>query len=77
MKCNIDARGKAVRLRMGLITTAIGLGLIVLDRLGVGPGPGGWPMWMGFGAMIAGGFAIFEGWAGWCAVRALGFQTRV
>ena len=32
---------------------------------------------IGFGCLIGGGFAVFEGWAGWCAVRALGFKTKI
>ena len=32
---------------------------------------------VGFSCLVGGGFMIFEGWAGWCAVRALGFKTPV
>jgi hypothetical protein len=28
--------------------------------------------------VLAGGaFAVFEAWAGWCVVRAMGFKTRL
>ena len=30
---------------------------------------------IGIGACIGGAFAIFEGWSGWCAIRAMGFRT--
>ena len=26
--------------------------------------------------ILSGGFSIFEGWAGWCVVRAMGVKTR-
>ena len=27
--------------------------------------------------IVLGAFQIFEGWAGWCVVRAMGFKTRL
>lgn len=27
--------------------------------------------------LLGGGFGVYEGWAGWCALRAMGFKTRV
>ncbi len=71
MKCNIDSRGKSVRLLAGIVTVLIGiLALVFLDFEPVGA-------IVGFSCFAGGGFMIFEGWAGWCAVRALGFKTRV
>lgn len=75
MQCNIDARGKAVRLLTGLVSLvlAAALALVIL----AGWVPGGW-LWLAVaGAAIGGVFAVFEGWAGWCVVRALGFRTPV
>lgn len=71
MQCNIDARGKAVRLIMGLTLVLIGaLMLITWRAIGVA-------FWLEL-ALIGGGLlAIIEGWAGWCVVRAMGFKTRV
>ena len=74
MKCNIDARGKAVRLRAGIVTAGLGGILLGLWLAGIG---GGWPLWGGIGLLAAGGFAIFEARAGWCVVRAMGFRTPV
>jgi len=69
MKCNIDAKGKAVRLVIGLFSAAIGIVLLVL--VGDDPLLAG----IGIGACVGGAFAIFEGWSGWCAIRAMGFRT--
>jgi hypothetical protein len=73
LTCNIDARGKRSRLIIGLLFlfTAILAGIwaclhpspIILIITAV--------------MAIAGGFCVFESLAGWCAVRALGFKTRV
>jgi hypothetical protein len=71
MKCNIDAKGKAIRLAYGIALIVIGVVLALT--------------WARTGSVIAwvvaallflgGAFAIFEGWAGWCVVRALGLRT--
>jgi len=75
MQCNIDARGKAARLRMGLvgIGCSVVLGaLILLDVLES-------VIWNSVlvASIIGGSFAIFEARAGWCVVRAMGFKTRI
>jgi hypothetical protein len=74
MHCNIDAKGKAVRLIMGGILTLIGVGLAMLWVLG--DREPRWPLWSGAVLILAGGVAIVEGWAGWCVVRAMGFRTK-
>ena len=73
-ECNIDARGKAYRLKLGIMGVTVGLVLaavfylagIEFQRvLGIIPM-----------AIIGGGaFSIFEAQAGWCVIRALGFRT--
>jgi hypothetical protein len=71
MQCNIDARGKAWRLALGLaMIAAAAIVCLVAERS------------MFLIVLVAilfagGGLAIFEGWAGWCAVRAMGFRTRL
>jgi len=73
MQCNIDAKGKAVRLIWGLVMLAAAGGLAGLILLEVVPG--GW-VWLGVaGLVLMGGFGIYEARAGWCAVRAMGFKT--
>lgn len=73
MQCNIDARGKAYRLKMGIATlllaAIIGI-LIFLDVLE------STTWWYILGAVTFGGaFTIFEARAGWCIIRASGFKT--
>lgn len=72
-ECNIDARGKAYRLKLGITGVVVGLVLAaVFYFAGIDSGVLRLiPM-----AIIGGGaFSIFEGLAGWCVVRALGFRT--
>lgn len=70
--CNINARGRLVRLVWGLILVAGGLLLMLFWALPAG----GWLAWFVSVLTIAsGGFAIYEARAGWCAVRAMGFKT--
>jgi hypothetical protein len=75
LECNIDARGKAYRLRLGFKLVIFGLLLATAFFLaGVELGL----LWLGPGGIIAGGaFAIFEGRAGWCIARAMGFRTPI
>ena len=75
MQCNIDPKGKRLRLISGLCFCIAGVVLGVLAALSVLPGRGVW-----VGAVICvglGGFQVFEGLVGWCAVRAMGFRTRI
>ena len=74
MQCNIDARGKAVRLINGIVGLIAGFVLLFT-----------WPMRTGSATawivtmvlLLFGAFSVFEGWAGWCVVRAMGFKTRL
>jgi len=74
LACNIDAKGKAVRLRMGILFTLVGSVVALVWAV-----PGGGPVaWLVSGGLLASGaFAVFEARAGWCALRALGFKTPV
>lgn len=74
MQCNIDARGKRIRLLGGIVCLAVGLALIALAFAHVAPfwalaGPG-------LGCAAGGAFQVFEARAGWCALRAMGIKTR-
>ncbi len=75
LECNIDSRGKAFRLKYGIIGVAAGIICsIALVIAGFGFGP----IWIvPAGAIGGGSFAIFEGWSGWCAARALGIKTPI
>jgi len=75
MQCNIDAKGKAARLVGGFITLAVGIILVLVILL---VPLGGWWWWLIVGAAaVSGLFQIFEGWSGWCALRAMGIKTPV
>ncbi len=73
MQCNIDARGKAVRLRIGLLNLAAATTLGALCLIGIFQSAWWWLLVAGTAA--GGAFAVFEARAGWCAVRALGLKT--
>jgi len=76
LECNIDSKGRAMRLVAGLLAILGGAVAYVILTLGVMPVPESIGT-LGVLAMVAGGaFAIFEAKAGWCVVRALGFRTR-
>jgi len=78
MQCNIDAKGKAVRLILGLVLAILGLIAISLRAFNLVPDDlAMWSLGLGVGLLVAGAFCIFEGWAGWCVVRAMGFKTRI
>ena len=74
MQCNIDGKGRAIRVAYGTALIALAIALAWLWARASGSA---WA-WIVCAAMLAGGgFALFEGWAGWCVVRALGFRTRI
>jgi hypothetical protein len=74
MQCNIDSRGKRMRLVSGLVEIASALVLAAAWA---------WPSrsplaWIVVILLLLGGaFSIFEAWAGWCALRAMGIKTRI
>lgn len=75
MQCNIDSKGKIIRLVSGLIQVILGLVLLILVLVAFTNQV--W-MWILGGVLLGiGAFQIFEGWAGWCIVRAMGFKTRI
>ena len=73
MQCNIDAKGKAARLKMGILSLIGSLILTGLIIRGVFEGEIWWLM--AGGSAFGGAFAIFEARAGWCIIRAMGFKT--
>ena len=74
-ECNIDARGKAHRLRLGLLGVAGGVMLGLATLIGVLPTAIGYLMTVG--AIGGGAFSAWEARMGWCVVRAMGFKTRL
>ncbi|HEX8910809.1 MAG TPA: hypothetical protein VF796_00520 [Humisphaera sp.] len=70
--CNIDARGKFARLVWGFVLLLAAAVAAVLWAVPAG----GWVPWTAVGLLVAAGaFGIYEGWAGWCVMRAMGFKT--
>ena len=73
MQCNIDAKGRAVRLVWGGMLVLCSLLLGVLAVVGVLVG---WWVWALAGVLLVGGaFAVFEARKGWCLLRAMGIRT--
>jgi hypothetical protein len=74
LACNIDQRGRGVR-RIGGVSMLV-LGGVLLAAWAMPTG--GACAWTGSVVLlVAGAFCVFESRAGWCAVRAMGFKTRV
>ena len=74
MQCNIDARGKRVRLINGIVTTVVGIVLLFAWAMR----SDGWVPWVTtIAALASGAFMIFEARAGWCAIRAMGIKTPI
>jgi hypothetical protein len=72
LQCNIDAKGKLLRLIYGAVFLVAGIVAMLIWAI---PG-GGWLVWMVSVVLTAGGaVAIFEARAGWCVIRAMGFKT--
>ena len=72
--CNIDAKGKAVRLIGGGITLAAAAALAVVILV-AGLDPLWW--WGVAGAAAGAAVQLYEGWSGWCALRAMGVKTPI
>jgi len=72
IRCNIDQRGRTIRLVLGALLETAGLVLGVLWFFEWTPG---WTIWPAAAIWISGLFVVFEALVGWCAVRAMGFRT--
>ena len=71
--CNLDSRGRGIRLGIGLVTLAVAVALAALLLTGLIENLYLW--FAVLGCLIGGGFAVYEGWSGWCALRAMGVRT--
>jgi uncharacterized membrane protein len=72
MQCNIDAKGKLIRLIYGIVLFVIGIIVMFAWTIRAG-GIAAWLITIGL--ILGGAFAIFESRAGWCVMRAMGFKT--
>tara|TARA_Y100000748_G_scaffold89227_1_gene74145 strand:+ start:494 stop:727 length:234 start_codon:yes stop_codon:yes gene_type:complete len=74
-ECNIDAKGKAIRLFGGIFSLILGLiisSIAYFDLVEVAY------LWVAAAGLLAGGaLGVFEGWSGWCVARAMGIWTPV
>lgn len=75
MQCNIDSKGKALRLGLGAAQLVVAAVFAALILAGVTPGGVWW--WLVGGLAVGGAFCVYEGWNGWCAVRAMGLKTPI
>ena len=75
MQCNIGAKGKAARLKMGVLAIIFAIVLSILVLTGALSST---LWWYPVAAITFGGaFSIFEARAGWCVIRAMGFKTPI
>jgi uncharacterized membrane protein HdeD (DUF308 family) len=74
LACNIDARGRALRLIGGVLVLLAGLALLWFRARPAGSALA-WVVTVLL--LLSGAFMIFEARAGWCVIRAAGFRTRV
>ena len=75
MQCNIDARGKAARMKLGIKLLFLAIivgGLIALNIIESSI----WWALLGI-ILFSSAFTIFEARAGWCIIRAMGFKTKI
>ena len=75
MQCNIDARGRKARMTGGIVCCAIALAAAIAAV--VMPSNRSWLAIVAVVMLVAGSFQIFEAVKGWCALRAMGFSTRI
>ena len=75
-ECNIDARGKFLRLVGGSISLFLGIiaaGLLMIDLV-----PSNWfTVSSTIGLFAGGALGIYEGRSGWCIARAMGIWTPI
>jgi len=72
IRCNIGTGGRIIRIVTGIILIA---DAVLLYRFGF-PGNGFFSRFLQAVLLLMGAFAIFEGAAGWCMIRAMGKKTR-
>lgn len=72
LTCNIDARGKRVRLIFGMLLLVAGMALMFLWAW---PAATPLPWIVAVCCVVGGAFVVFEARSGWCAIRAMGIRT--
>lgn len=74
LQCNIDAKGKLVRMVQGIALLAIGAVLIFVWAMPAGT-IAAWAV--SVLCLLVGAFCIFESRKGWCVIRAMGWKTPI
>ena len=74
-ECNIDARGKAYRMKLGFRLLTLSIILSLFTFLELIPFTLGW--FLAGCSFVGSGFTIWESRMGWCIIRAMGFRTRI
>ena len=74
-ECNIDVRGKAVRMKLGIRLVIISPILAALTSFEIIPITLGW--FATAASLGVGVFTIWESRKGWCVIRAMGFKTKI
>jgi hypothetical protein len=70
--CNIDSRGRRIRLYMGIGLILLSIPLFILAAM-----RGSAIAWIIASCiLISGLFGLYEARKGWCAMRAMGVKTR-
>jgi hypothetical protein len=75
-ECNIDARGKFVRLVGGSISLFAGIVALLLIVFGILP-ENIFTIGSVVGMFAGGTLGIYEGRSGWCIARAMGIRTPI
>ena len=75
-ECNIDARGKFVRLVGGSLSVFAGIVAFLLILAGILP-ENIFTTSSVVGMFAGGALGIYEGRAGWCIARAMGIKTPI
>ena len=75
-ECNIDAKGKFVRLVGGSVSVFAGIVALLLIVVGILPEN---VITIGsvVGMFAGGALGIYEGKSGWCIARAMGIRTPI
>ena len=75
LTCNINSRGKTLRLIAGVALIVLALLLGALVMMSLLTSALGW--WLAGVTLLSGSFLVYEGWTGWCALRAMGISTPI
>lgn len=75
-ECNIDAKGKFVRLVGGSISLVAGIVALLLIIFGILP-ENIFTTGSVIGMFAGGALGIYEGRSGWCIARAMGIRTPI